>query len=180
MIESGDVAEMGPAAFTIYCIIKSHVNFESGRTFPSLDLIMEETGIGSKVTVVKHLKTLQNMGYLEKKNIVGKSNDYRLIEKVKFQGKNVDGDKVPMEASWDYVPVGVKQAVQDIRNVIVSGVLPSKSAVHIQNLSINVQVIPNATTANQFNLMDIKDKELRNLIKRAMDRVQSPDDDDQL
>ena len=45
MIANGDMAKMGPHAFATYCVIKAHTNFSTGRSFPSLELIAEKTGI---------------------------------------------------------------------------------------------------------------------------------------
>ena len=67
-------------------------------------------------------------------------------------------------------------AVKDIKNVMVRGVLPEGSSVYIENLTINTQVVPNATTATQFNLTDIKSPELRERILRAMSASREPTD----
>jgi len=171
MIECRDAAKMGGLCFLVYAVVKSHINPRKGITFPSLDTIAHKAGCSVK-SVSNCLKKLEELGYMERTAAPGRSSTYKLIEKLHFDGLDATGETVPMEATWDYVPVGVQKAVQDIKNVMVSGVLPEGSAVHIENLSINVQVLPNASTGNQFNLTDVKDKELRELIVRALERGQ--------
>lgn len=171
MIASGNAAKMGGLCFLVYAVVKSHINPRKGITFPSLDTIAHKAGCSVK-SVSNCLKKLEEFGYMERTAHAGRSSTYKLIEKIHFDGLDAAGETVPMEATWDYVPVGVQKAVQDIKNVMVSGVLPEGSAVHIENLSINVQVLPRAATGNQFNLTDVKDKELRELIVRALERGQ--------
>ena len=171
---------MGGNAFLVYAVIKSHINFETGRTFPSIDTIAHLSGC-SPTSVRKHLKTLKDMGYLERRNVKGRAPIYKLREQLDFLGKDKQGNQVPMSASWDYIPMGVKKAVEDIRHVIVSGNLPEGSKVHIENLTINVQVLPEAREANQITINAVKDEGLRAMIDRAKLRGQglldhTPDD----
>jgi len=97
---------------------------------------------------------------------------YKLRERVPIE--LLDEDKktlVPMMASWDYVPVGVAEAMKDIRKVMVEGNLPEGSKVHIENLSVNIQVNPSAEVAIQnLNLDDIKSPEIRRAFERIMNR----------
>ena len=167
MIESGDAAKMKGTAFLVYAVIKSHINPTKGIGFPSLETIANKAGCTVK-TVKASIEKLEDLGYLRRKTIDGKPSQYSLIEKVQFDGMNETGKQVPMEAHFDYVPVAVNKAVQDIRNVMVSGALPKGSVVHIENLSINMQVLPQATEAHQYNLGDISNPELREAMRRAI------------
>ena len=177
MIESGDAAEMKGTCFLVYAVIKAHINPKDGIGFPSLATIAHKAGCSEK-TVSNSLNTLEGLGYLRRKNRMGQSSAYTLVEKVHFDGMDNEGKMVPMEASFDYIPMAISRAVKDIRNVMVSGVLPEGSNVIIENLSINVQVLPAATTANQFNLADVKDKDLREQIMRVMKMKTDPTPDD--
>jgi hypothetical protein len=65
--------------------------------------------------------------------------------------------------------MGVSQAMTDIRKLIVEGDIPSGSKVHIENLSVNIQVNPKATTAiQQLNLDQIKDRSIRETLERII------------
>jgi len=169
MIESGDASMIKGNAFLVYAVIKSHINPQKGIAFPEMDTIAQKAGCTPK-SVRTALEKLEKFGYVRCLRRDGKPNQYTLIEKVQFEGKDEDGEIQPMRATWDYVPIGVSKAVQDIKNVMISGVLPEGSSVRIENLTINMQLLPKATTANQVNLSDIKDKDLRELIKRALER----------
>jgi len=169
MIDSGDVIKLGSGAMLTYLVIKSYVDFEKGISFPSLDLIAVKSGASVK-TVHKHIKKLIELGYVRKLDTKRKGNVYKLREQVPIE--LLDDDKknlVPMIASWDYVPVGVAEAMKDIRKVMIGGNLPEGSQVHIENLTVNVQVNPSAELAIQnLNLDDIKNKEIRKAFERML------------
>lgn len=167
MIESGDAAKMKGTAFLVYAVIKSHINPTKGIGFPSLETIANKAGCTVK-TVRASIEKLEELGYLRRKTVDGKPSQYSLIEKVQFDGMDETGKQVPMQANFDYVPVAVNKAVQDIKNVMVSGALPQGSVVHIENLSINMQVLPQALEAHQYNLGDITNPEIRDAVRRAM------------
>jgi len=133
MIDNGDIAKMGPHAFTIYCVIKAHTNFSTGRAFPSIELIVEKTGI-SLAQVKRELKTLENMGYLTKEK-KGRSNIYQLREKVEIQD---DQGRPAAVATWDYLPSSVQAAVADLKNVLVTGELAGTKIVNIERLQVNI------------------------------------------
>ncbi|MHA6891409.1 helix-turn-helix domain-containing protein [Ralstonia pseudosolanacearum] len=58
MFSSRDAARMGPYAVTVYLVIKAHANFHTGNSFPSIELIADETGI-SRSQVIRVLKVLE-------------------------------------------------------------------------------------------------------------------------
>lgn len=133
MIQNGDVARMGPHAFTVYAVIKAHTNFNTGRAFPGLELITEKSGM-SLAQVKRELKTLEACGYLTKEK-KGRSNVYTLREKVDIADEHGRPTAV---ATWDYLPSGVKHAMADLKNVLMSGDLGSAKIVHIEHLTVNV------------------------------------------
>lgn len=133
MIDSGDVAAMGPHATTVYLVVKAHANYATGRAFPSLDTIAEKSGI-SLAQVKRELKTLEQHGYITKTK-VGRHNEYRLREKVSIS----DGDGRPTAvATWDYLPSTVKAAMADLKNVLMTGDMAGARVVHIERLQVNV------------------------------------------
>jgi DNA-binding transcriptional ArsR family regulator len=152
MIESGDAAKMGGNAFLLYCVIKAHTNFSTGRAFPGIDTLIEKTGI-SKSQVLRELKILEDMGYITRAK-QGRNNVYTLREKV---GISDDHGRPVAAASWDYVPDGVRNAVADLKNVLMTGDLAGAKIVNIEHLTVNV-FNDNATQINMERLLADMDK----------------------
>lgn len=160
MVDSGDVAKMGPHAVAVYLVIKSHTNFSTGRAFPALETIAEKSGV-SLAQVKRELKTLEAFGYvtIEKK---GRSNNYTLREKVQIS----DGAGRPSAvATWDYLPSGVGQAVAELKRVIMTGDLAGASIVNIERLVVNV-ANAGGTVVNIDVSSDSGRKQLQDLIER--------------
>jgi DNA-binding transcriptional MocR family regulator len=133
LIDSGDLARMGPHAFAVYAVVKSHVHFTTGSAFPSVELISEKSGVSVR-QVKRELATLQELGYLTiTKN--GRTNVYGLREKV---GVTDQHGRPAAVATWDYLPASVAAAVADLKNVMVSGDLAGARVVHIERLIVNV------------------------------------------
>lgn len=133
MFSSRDAARMGPYAVTVYLVIKAHTNFNTGNSFPSIDVIVDETGI-SRSQVIRVLKVLETFGYL-KRTKAGRKNEYRLREKVSIR----DGSgRQAAVATWDYLPTTVQAATADLKNLMLSGNFSGSRVVHIERLQINV------------------------------------------
>lgn len=133
MIDAGDAARMGPYAFMVYCVIKAHTNFSTGRAFPAIETISQKSGI-SPSKVKEMLKTLEEHGYITKEKR-GRNNLYTLREKIEIH----DGSGRPAAvATWDYLPAGVSEAVADLKNVLVTGDLAGAKVVHIDNLHFQI------------------------------------------
>lgn len=167
MVDSGDVAAMGAEATTLYLVIKAHTNFSTGRSFPSVETIVEKSGL-SKSTVLRKLKTLEEHGYISKEK-KGRSNSYTLREKVEIKDESGRPQAV---ATWDYLPSSVQQAVADLKNVLVTGEFSGAKIVHIERL--NIQIGNNNT---QINFQDalkaldsIKDPTVREALARHLTR----------
>lgn len=171
MIASGDVAKMGPHAFTIYAVIKAHTNFSTGRAFPSMELIAEKSGI-SIAQIKRELKTLEEMGYVSKEK-KGRSNLYQLREKIEIQDAHGRPQAV---ATWDYLPSGVQAAIADLKNVMVSGDLNGARVVHIERLVVNM----NTGSGTQINLdmASMKDSELKRQLEKLLARATNQADID--
>jgi hypothetical protein len=134
MIESGDVATMGPHAFAVYAVVKSHTHFSRGAAFPSVELIAEKSGVSVR-QVKRELKTLQGLGYLGVRK-VGRANHYALREKVEVQD---EAGRPAAVATWDYLPAGVGAAVAELKHVLMSGDLGGAARViNIERLTVNV------------------------------------------
>jgi predicted DNA-binding protein len=133
MIEGGDVAAMGPHAFTVYAVVKAHTHFSSGAAFPSVDTIAEKAGVSVR-QVKRELKTLQALGYLGVRK-VGRANHYALREKVEVMDS---AGRPAAVATWDYLPAGVGAAVAELKHVLMSGDLGGARVVNIERLTVNV------------------------------------------
>lgn len=170
MIETGDIAQMGPYAVTVYIVIKAHTNFKTGRSFPSIDSISVESGI-SRSQVMRELKTLESFGYITKSR-EGRRNEYRLREKVCIRD---DEGRTTAVATWDYLPSTVQAATADLKNVLLSGNFSGSQIVHIERLQVNVtHASGNAVVFNaqEFACLPKELRESLMLLKTSIDRHQ--------
>lgn len=153
MIDSGDVAKMGPYTTTVYLVIKAHTNFSTGRSFPAIGTIASKAGI-SEEQVKRSLKTLEAMGYITKERH-GRNNVYCLREKIEIRD---DHGRPAAVATWDYLPSSVGAAMADLKNVLLTGDIAGAKIVHIDRLNIQ---IANGDNNTLTNMGDITDPELR-------------------
>lgn len=150
MIDCGDMAKIDGSAIKCYLVIKSHTNFSTGRSFPAIETIMEAAGL-SESQVIRCIKQLEEFGYVTKRK-EGRKNAYTLREKVQVTDEQGRPTAV---ATWDYIPGSVRDAVADLKNVLVTGDIGGARIVHIEKLHVNLQV--NHAGGNiQFNLDDLK------------------------
>jgi DNA-binding transcriptional regulator YhcF (GntR family) len=135
MIESGDLAKLEGSAIKVYLAIKAHVNFSNGRSFPSIELIAKEAGL-SVAQVKRSLTSLEELSYLRKTK-EGRKNIYALSEKIAlYEGETQTGI-----ATWDYVPSTIKHAVNDLKNVLLTGDFAGARIVHIERLVLQTQIV---------------------------------------
>jgi DNA-binding transcriptional ArsR family regulator len=146
MIDDGELAKMGTSAFATYCVIKSHANFSTGKAFPSIETICKKSGISERQVKID-LKTLEQHGYIIKEK-QGRNNIYTLREKILITDET---GKPAGQASWDYLPDGVRSAVSDVKNVLMSGSFDEAKVVKIENLQI---VIVNAEPGSNVNVVN--------------------------
>jgi DNA-binding transcriptional ArsR family regulator len=172
MIEGGDVAKMGPGAFTVYAVVKAHTNFSTGRAFPGIELIAEKSGISTR-QVMRELAVLEEHGYLTKVK-QGRQNIYTLREKVGIQD---DHGRPVAAASWDYLPAGVANAVADLKHVMMTGDFAGAKIVNIEKLTVNINNFhDNSTQINMDKLMadmDKLDPPMRALLMANLERRQN-------
>lgn len=137
LIDSGDAAKMGGTVFLVYCVVKRHCAFGNGLSFPSIELIAEKSGVGTR-QVIRSLEKLEELGYITKHK-EWRSNKYTLREQIPVTD-NQSGELAAM-ASWDYVPDAVGATLQDLKNVMVTGDFGAAKIIKIERLTVNVQVI---------------------------------------
>lgn len=134
MIENGDVAKMGPYAVTVYLVVKAYTNWKTGKAFPSIETIVEKSGI-SRRQVINSLSLLTENGYLDKVK-VGRKNSYTLREKITL--KDPEGRPAAF-ATWDYLPSTVEAARAELKRFMLTGEYDGK-VLYVENLNLNVQI----------------------------------------
>jgi DNA-binding transcriptional MocR family regulator len=134
MIENGDVAKMGPYAVTVYLVVKAYTNWKTGRAFPSIETIVEKSGI-SRAQVMRSLSLLVEHGYIDKTK-QGRKNNYTLREKITF--KDQEGRPAAC-ATWDYLPSTVEAARAELKRFMLSGEYDGK-VLYVEKLNLNVQI----------------------------------------
>lgn len=134
MIENGDVAKLGPHAVTVYLVVKAYTNWKTGKSFPSIETIVEKSGI-SRSTVMRSLASLTENGYLDKAR-AGRKNSYTLREKVTL--KDQEG-RPAAYATWDYLPSTVEAARVELKRFMLTGEHDGK-ILFVETLNLNVQV----------------------------------------
>jgi len=150
MINNGDLAQLDGSAIKVYLVVKSYTNFTSGQSFPSIELIAKKAGLSER-QAIRCLAELESAGYISKEK-AGRHNLYTLREKVSL--KDSEG-KPQAVATWDYIPNSVRDAIADLRNVMVTGDLGGAKVVTIQTLTINVVNVADNATAVIVNDVDI-------------------------
>jgi DNA-binding transcriptional MocR family regulator len=172
MADSGDCAKMGSSAVMIYLIIKTYSNFNHGRSFPSVDLISEKAGL-SRSQIMRCLKTLEEYGYISKEKDPtqeGNHNIYTVRDKVRIN----DSEGSPQAiATWDYIPTGIKDAVGEVKNVLVTGKMTNGKIINIENLTVNIfqhestQIINNNGTTDMDKETAKKNiREMKQILKK--------------
>jgi len=165
MIENGDVAKLGPYAVTVYLVVKAYTNWKTGKAFPSIDTIVEKSGI-SRAQVVRSLASLTEQGYLDRAK-VGRKNSYTLREKVTL--KDEEGRPAAF-ATWDYLPSTVEAARAELKRFMLTGEHDGK-ILFIETLNLNVQVnTGDHNLINQGKLDPATEASLGRL-KAAMDKL---------
>lgn len=165
MIDGGDVAKMGPGAFTVYAVIKAHTNFSTGRAFPGIELIAEKSGISTR-QVIRELAVLEEHGYVTKVK-QGRQNIYTLREKVDIKD---DHGRPVAAASWDYLPAGVGNAVADLKRVMMTGDFAGAKIVTIEKLTVNINNFHDHSS--QINMQQLID-DLEKLPAATRDRLRA-------
>lgn len=163
MVDNGDIAKLGPYAVTVYLVIKSFTNFSTGRAFPSVETIVEKSGISDK-QVRRCLIILEESGYItrEKK---GRNYVYTLREKIEFTDQE---GRPAAVATWDYLPSTIEAARAELRNFQMTGKGDGK-IINIERAVFNIQIgNHNHQTNLNADLDKIGDPELRQLLSEVM------------
>lgn len=125
-----DLRTLGPYAFAVYCVIKSHCRFKDGVAEPGISTIAVKAGISER-QVMRELNRLQKHGYVRKIR-VRKHNGYRLQERLPIFGTLGEQKAV---ASWEYQPGKIKSVVLELEEMLRTQQLAGRS-IHIEKLQI--------------------------------------------
>lgn len=165
MIENGDVAKMGPYAVTVYLVVKAYTNWKTGRAFPSIETIVEKSGI-SRAQVMRSLLLLVENGYLDKAK-VGRKNSYTLREKVTL--KDQEG-RPAAYATWDYLPSTVEAARAELKRFMLTGEHDGK-VLFVETLNLNVQINQGDQNVNYQGKLDPATEAALARMKAAFDNA---------
>lgn len=128
----GLVKEVGAPAVCVYLLIKAHANHNTGRSYPSQDLLAGQTGWTTE-TIRQAVKKLVAAGLLTTIKC-GRHLEYQLIEqapmKDQISGASVGG------AEFAYVPKEFSGQLASLKNFLAEGV-PLNSGITL-NLTVNL------------------------------------------
>lgn len=108
-----ELAKLGPDAFAVYCVIKSHCNLKTGLSIPSIQTIAQKAGISER-QVMRKIKTLEAEGYISKTRS-RKYNEYSLTEKIAI--KDSQGRPRAL-AHWKYRPAQIQSTVEELKRML--------------------------------------------------------------
>jgi hypothetical protein len=166
MVENGDVAKLGPYAVTVYLVVKAYTNWKTGKAFPSIETIVEKSGIG-RSKVITSMAALTENGYLDKVK-VGRKNSYTLREKVTL--KDQEG-RPAAYATWDYLPSTVEAARVELKRFMLTGEHDGK-ILFVETLNLNVQVNTGDFNLNNQGKLDPATEASLSRLRAAMDKLQ--------
>jgi DNA-binding transcriptional regulator YhcF (GntR family) len=160
MFKQGTVAKIGVSAWAVYTCIKAHADFNDGLSLPSRKQVAEETGLSER-QVQRSLKILEDEGLLTKAK-EWKRNVYQIKEKL------TDKETI---VTWDHLPSALKRARQELQNFLLTGNSKDAKIIHVEHLTINVAQGDQHITNIQLGLDKITDPQLREQMKKILDRV---------
>ena len=173
LIRSKTWAGLSPAAKALYPVIKSFTNWQDGYSFPSFDTLQEYSGLGSRSSVTKAIKELEELGYIQSEKQKGKQTLYKLVEK--FQVEDSQG-RPAASVTFDYLPGMVKDAVAELKNFVASGANKDGKFqyIHIEHLTLNIagrDIVQSQHVEQQNNLdMDLGTQMMKGLRDRLEGR----------
>lgn len=158
-----ELAILGPYAFTVYCVIKSHCNIQTGVSIAAIETIARKAGISPR-HVMRQIKKLESKGYISKSR-ARKYNEYRLIEKVVIS----DGNGCRHgHAQWDYRPLQIESTVKELKRRLLAMEASARSIQIDTGVPANQTELDELATSNPYlhkKLLAIRDaiKERRDI-----------------
>lgn len=174
-MRSGEAARIGGQGILVYLSIKTHVDFNNGKSFPSISTIAKEAGISER-QVMREIKKLEEKGHLTRQTTAGRHNTYTLQERV---GIKSGGDSHAV-AGFPYVPGQFQRVTDEIKAAVRAGDLKGTSMVKIE-VTVNINNTANNTGEGRqlavFDTSGIGEGELKaayeKLFRNAMGKIDS-------
>lgn len=134
MIQQGQIKKLGASTFAVYCVVKSHSNFQTGDSFISIKTISELTGLGKR-SVLNCLAKLRLDNLITSKKI-GRLNHYRIQENlpVLHSGNEIG------TFSFNYAPMGMADIKNELEQFLRHGI-PANSKITINIHQNHAEVI---------------------------------------
>lgn len=115
LFESGLVAQIGPNSFATWAAIKSHADYQTGISWPSIRRLMLLTGLAS-ATVQKCLDTLE-ASHLLRSEVKNKRRYYVARERLDVS----IGSRVLCTIVVDYVPASMRDTLKRVKEALAGG-----------------------------------------------------------
>ena len=164
MILRGRLAEMGPVAWSVYCVMKAHTSLNDGRSFPSQGKIADMIG-ASVDTVGRATDRLIELGIIEKKKR-GNRNEYFLLEKVPMTTQQ---GEVIAHGNATYVPMQFERIMNEIKEFAKTGSVHANSPVHI-TLNMPVTIV-NQGDNSTFTINNVSINEGDDTASKAWEKI---------
>lgn len=132
MFSSGLVSEIGVNAFAVWHAIKSHADYQTGKSWPGIRRLIELTGLAS-ASVQRAIKTLES-AHLLKVTRLGQKNCYVARERMDVRV----GSRVVVTIVIDYIPASMRQRLAKLKEAALSGDMDS------EDVWADVDVLPGA------------------------------------
>lgn len=135
IISGGIANRIGPVAFCVFVCLRSHAQYNTGLVSVGHRLIASQMGI-SVGSVSKAISTLQENNLIEvlqDKKGTGGRNIYKLVDKIPVY----QDEKPAGIMKWDFQPLEVMQRLNEARQILHTGEVPSKSPITL-SLTINI------------------------------------------
>jgi DNA-binding Lrp family transcriptional regulator len=177
-MRSGEAARIGGQGILVYLSIKTHVDFNNGKSFPSISTIAREAGISER-QVMREIKKLEEKGHLTRQTTAGRHNTYTLQERV---GIKAAGDPHAV-AGFPYVPNQFQRVTDEIKTAVRAGDLSGSPSVKIE-VTVNINNTANnngdGTQLAVFDTSGISDSKLKaayeKLVRNAIGQIADDSD----
>ncbi|KPC10695.1 helix-turn-helix domain-containing protein [Pseudomonas syringae group genomosp. 3] len=130
-----ELAKLGPYAFAVYCVIKSHCDLKTGLSIPSIPTIARKAGISSR-QAMREIKLLETLGYISRTRS-RKHNEYKLTERIAISDSK---GRHRGQAQWEYRPAQIKSTIEELKRMLFTREAVGQG-IHIEHL----QIIENQT-----------------------------------
>ena len=143
-VHAGRIAEIGPTAWAIYCVIKSHADKDSGTAYPTHKRIAELVGVSDK-TVQRIIPELVAAGMITKSK--ERRNDrYQVLESLPLTDRQTGQSRGA--AVVPYRAAALQSLLRDLQEYAASGRGPGNRDIH---LTVNVTIVEAGGISNTYN-----------------------------